>query len=199
VSGPSFLPPSDDETPDLDEEFAPFGRNDLEPDRSSNRWLIAIGVAVVVALLAVVAGLVLHKSGPVAAASGGAPQFSGAPGASGSLGTPGAPGGQSASGFQAFRTCLEQHGLTVRPFAGGAPGSRPPGSFTPGTRPSFSTNPKAAAAFKACAGLRPTFGGGFGGGGFGGRFNGGPGGGFGGSTGATTGASNASLVVPRRA
>jgi hypothetical protein len=182
VSGPSFLPPGDDEMPDEgDEEFAPSRGNDLDSTPSGNGWLIAIGVAVVVALLAVVVGLLLHGSGPGASPAAGAPQFSGAPGG-------------PASGFQAFRTCLEQHGLTLPAF--GSPGSRPPGSFTPGTRPSFPTGPKAIAAFKACASLRPTFGGGFGGGGFGGGFGGG---GFGGSTGGSTSASNVSLVVPRRA
>ncbi len=182
MSGPSFLPPIDDEEPDTEDAAgASYARNDLDADHSANRWLLAIGAVVIVALLAVVIGLVLHGSGSGVPATSGAPQFSGA------------PGGQSPSGFQAFRSCLEQHGFTLPTF--GAPGSRPRGTFTPGARPGFATNPKAAAAFKACADLRPAFGGGFGGGGIGGGFSPANGPTLGGGS---TGASNASLVVPQR-
>jgi hypothetical protein len=74
--------------------------------------------------------------------------------------------GTAAAGLSAFRTCLKQHGVTIKPgqFSG-----RPRASFTPTAistgsprpRPSFSGT--GSAAFKACAKYAPAgFGAGFG-------------------------------------
>jgi hypothetical protein len=80
--------------------------------------------------------------------------------------------------LSAFRACLKQHGVTIRPGQfGGSP--RPRASFTPTAFPTGSARPRPSfsgafagrnsAAFKACAKYAPTgFGaGGFGAGGFG--------------------------------
>jgi hypothetical protein len=75
--------------------------------------------------------------------------------------------------LSAFRACLKQHGVTIRPGQfGGSP--RPRASFTPTAFPTGSARPRPSfsgafagrnsAAFKACAKYAPT---GFGAGGFG--------------------------------
>jgi hypothetical protein len=73
-------------------------------------------------------------------------------------------GGRFAAAFQAFRTCMASHGVTIptarptapptrpaSPPASGAPG---PGRFLNGLNPD---NPKVAAAVKACQSKLPTF------------------------------------------
>jgi hypothetical protein len=75
--------------------------------------------------------------------------------------------------LSAFRACLKQHGVTIKPGQfGGSP--RPRASFTPTAFPTGSARPRPSfsgafagrnsAAFRACAKYAPT---GFGGGGFG--------------------------------
>jgi len=116
--------------------------------------------------LALVGGLtVVLAAGPAAAAS--------------SSGTSGSSGGSSSSrpNLSAFRTCLSQHGVTLRPrtaggFPGAGPGGPPPtGAGAPtsgGFRGGFAGGPnsKQAKAFAACRSKLPA-------GGFGGRFGGG--------------------------
>jgi hypothetical protein len=75
--------------------------------------------------------------------------------------------GTTSAGLSAFRTCLKQHGVTIRfsarPRASFTPTAFPTGSLRP--RPSFSGSfsGTASAAFKACAKYAPAgFGGGFG-------------------------------------
>jgi hypothetical protein len=70
--------------------------------------------------------------------------------------------------LSAFRACLKQHGVTIKP---GQFSARPRASFTPTAFPTRSPRPgssfagRDSAAFKACAKYAPTgFGGGFGGG-----------------------------------
>lgn len=83
--------------------------------------------------------------------------------------TAGSTGGSS--GFQAFRTCLSQHGVTVPSFPHGT-GSYPhgTGSYPQGTRPTsfpaggyphtpISESPAMAQAMKDCGSLRPSGGG----------------------------------------
>jgi hypothetical protein len=74
--------------------------------------------------------------------------------------------GTAAAGLSAFRTCLKQHGVTIKPgqFSG-----RPRASFTPTALPTGSPRPRpsfsgtGSAAFKACAKYAPAgFGAGFG-------------------------------------
>jgi hypothetical protein len=74
--------------------------------------------------------------------------------------------GTAAAGLSAFRTCLKQHGVTIKPgqFSG-----RPRASFTPTAIPTGSPRPRpsfsgtGSAAFKACAKYAPAgFGAGFG-------------------------------------
>ena len=78
--------------------------------------------------------------------------------------------GTTSAGLSAFRTCLKQHGVTIRP---GQFSARPRASFTPTAFPTGSLRPRpsfsgsfsgtASAAFKACAKYAPAgFGGGFG-------------------------------------
>jgi hypothetical protein len=108
---------------------------------------------------------------------------SGSTAASSSTSTTGTAAGATAS-RAAFDACLSKHGVTLPNFAGGAPGGGAPaggtgaaaggtgsrggfpGGFGGGGGRGFASNPKFAAAFKACASLRPAGGfGGFGGGG----------------------------------
>lgn len=84
-----------------------------------------------------------------------------------------APAKRSASGatasFAKYASCLRQHGVALphrRPAGGtsSAPGGSTASSATaPGRFGALGSNPKFAAAAKACAGLRPTGGFGFGG------------------------------------
>ena len=73
-------------------------------------------------------------------------------------------GGRFAAVFQAFRTCMASHGVTIpatRPSAPPSPPANPPASGAPpagrflnGLNPN---NPKVAAALKACQSKLPTF------------------------------------------
>jgi hypothetical protein len=73
-------------------------------------------------------------------------------------------GGRFAAAFQAFRTCMASHGVTIpatRPTAPPSPPASPPASGAPragrllnGLNPS---DPKVAAALKACQSKLPTF------------------------------------------
>ena len=74
--------------------------------------------------------------------------------------------GTASAGLSAFRTCLKQHGVTIRP---GQFRARPRASFTPTAFPTGSPRPRASfsgadsTAFKACAKYAPAgFGAGFG-------------------------------------
>jgi hypothetical protein len=83
-------------------------------------------------------------------------------------------GSSSSSGFAAYRTCLQQHGVTLpSPGPSGAPGGGfggggfGGGGGFPGGGGSSSGSSTFQKAAAACASLRPSFGGaGFGGGGF---------------------------------
>ena len=73
----------------------------------------------------------------------------------------------ASAGLSAFRTCLKQHGVTIKP---GQFGGRPRASFTPTAVPTGSPRPRPSfsgrdsAAFRACAKYAPAgFGAGFGG------------------------------------
>jgi len=73
-------------------------------------------------------------------------------------------GGRFTAAFQAFRTCMASHGVTIpatRPTAPPSPPASPPASGAPradrflnGLNPN---NPKVAAAVKACQSKLPTF------------------------------------------
>jgi hypothetical protein len=73
-------------------------------------------------------------------------------------------GGQFAAAFQAFRTCMASHGVTIPTTRPTAPPTRPAsppasgapriGRFLNGLNPD---NPKVAAAVKACQSRLPTF------------------------------------------
>jgi hypothetical protein len=73
-------------------------------------------------------------------------------------------GGRFAAAFQAFRTCMASHGVTIpatRPTAPPSPPASPPASGAPragrflnGLNPN---DPKVAAALKACQSKLPTF------------------------------------------
>ena len=73
-------------------------------------------------------------------------------------------GGQFAAAFQAFRTCMASHGVTIpatrptapptRPASPPASGAPRTGRFLNGLNPD---NPKVAAAVKACQSKLPTF------------------------------------------
>jgi hypothetical protein len=83
----------------------------------------------------------------------------------GSAAATGASASATASaGLSAFRTCLKQHGVTVKP---GQFSTRPTSSFSPGAFPTGSRRPRASfagrdsAAFKACAKYAPSGFGGF--------------------------------------
>jgi hypothetical protein len=72
----------------------------------------------------------------------------------------------ASAGLSAFRTCLKQHGVTIKP---GQFSARPRASFTPTALPTGSPRPRPSlsgrdsAAFQACAKYAPAgFGGGFG-------------------------------------
>ena len=105
------------------------------------------------ALLVLAATLVLAGCGGSSSSSAGA--------TSSAAGT-----GTVPAGLSAFRTCLKQHGVTIKPgqFSG-----RPRASFTPTAIPTGSPRPRpsfpgaGSAAFKACAKYAPAgFGAGFG-------------------------------------
>jgi hypothetical protein len=83
-------------------------------------------------------------------------------GGSGSTASTSAAAGASASatapaGLSAFRTCLKQHGVTIKP---GQLSTGPRASLSPGAFPSGSRRPSFAgqnsAAFKACAKYAPS-------------------------------------------
>jgi hypothetical protein len=116
--------------------------------------------AVTVAGLAV-AGTLLAACGSSGGGAGGSTPVAAAASALSSSG---------ANSASAYRTCLEQHGVTL-PSRSAFP--RPTGSRSPGSGGGFggggfgggfSTSPQMQAAMQACSSLRPTGGAGFGGG-----------------------------------
>jgi hypothetical protein len=70
-------------------------------------------------------------------------------------------GGRFAAAFQAFRSCMASHGVTIPATRPAAPPASPPASGAPGAGRFLNglnpSDPKVAAALKACQPRLPTF------------------------------------------